>query len=111
LIFRQQIIPLLQEYFFEDWSRIQLVLNDRRKSPANRFLLRPKADVEALFGWEAHLSDRNDRWLINDEAFNNIEAFIGIIDHQLQAPVLTAEREAAHDGYKIKQLASGTIEL
>lgn len=26
--FRSQIIPLLQEYFFEDWRRIQEVFND-----------------------------------------------------------------------------------
>jgi 5-methylcytosine-specific restriction protein B len=26
--FRDQIIPLLQEYFFEDWRRIQQVFND-----------------------------------------------------------------------------------
>ncbi|CAG0969153.1 partial 5-methylcytosine-specific restriction enzyme B, partial [Anaerolineae bacterium] len=31
LIFRHKILPLLQEYFFEDWQRIQWVLNDHRK--------------------------------------------------------------------------------
>jgi len=31
LIFRNQILPLLQEYFFEDWQRIAWVLNDHRK--------------------------------------------------------------------------------
>ncbi|MBA3486838.1 MAG: AAA family ATPase, partial [Lysobacter sp.] len=30
-IFRSQILPLLQEYFFEDWERIRWVLNDQHK--------------------------------------------------------------------------------
>jgi len=33
--FQSQIIPLLQEYFFEDWRRIQRVLNDTEQ-PADR---------------------------------------------------------------------------
>jgi 5-methylcytosine-specific restriction protein B len=31
--FQNQIIPLLQEYFYEDWRRIQQVFNDVGKSP------------------------------------------------------------------------------
>lgn len=31
--FRNQIIPLLQEYFFEDWRRIQQVFNDVDQAP------------------------------------------------------------------------------
>jgi len=36
--FRSQIIPLLQEYFFEDWRRIQRVLNDS-DHPADRQII------------------------------------------------------------------------
>jgi 5-methylcytosine-specific restriction enzyme B len=110
-IFRQQIIPLLQEYFFEDWSRIQLVLNDHRKLPANRFLQQPKTDLTALFGEQNLASDRNERWIINDDAFGRVESYLGIIDHQMSALAFEAEREAEHGDLTIKQLASGTIEV
>src|SRR5690606_7640563 len=37
-ILRNEILPLLQEYFFDDWQRIQWVLNDHRKPVIDRFV-------------------------------------------------------------------------
>lgn len=41
LTFRDKLIPLLQEYFYDDWRRIQLVLGDNRawgKTPDQRLI-------------------------------------------------------------------------
>ena len=81
LIFREQVLPLLQEYFFEDWQRIQWVLNDQRKSTENRFLLQPSQDLVRLFGDQVAISQQNERWVLNRDAFMRVEAYLGVIDH------------------------------
>ncbi|MGJ0485376.1 MAG: hypothetical protein ACR65R_12750 [Methylomicrobium sp.] len=54
-IFRQQIMPLLEEYFFEDWERIHWVLNDHNKSPAYQFIKKPQLRLKACL--EASLKE------------------------------------------------------
>jgi 5-methylcytosine-specific restriction protein B len=50
-VFATQVIPLLQEYFFDDWRRIRLVLNDHRKdNPADRFVVERDESIEQLLG-------------------------------------------------------------
>lgn len=78
-IFRANILPLLQEYFFEDWQRIQWVLNDHRKPADVRFLRAPENDVAALFGPDANINAAAQRWTIDEAAFGRIEAYAGII--------------------------------
>lgn len=78
-IFRNQVLPLLQEYFFEDWQRIQWVLNDHRKAAMDRFVYQSKRDLRALFGEEAEVSAHNLPWSINAAAFQRIAAYAGII--------------------------------
>jgi 5-methylcytosine-specific restriction protein B len=43
-IFESQIIPLLQEYFFDDLEKVRLVLNDSAKDPKYQFLIRVDHD-------------------------------------------------------------------
>lgn len=74
-IFQHQILPLLQEYFFEDWQRIAWVLNDHRKSSAEAmFLEPPKLDIKTLLGNIA-VGGQRQRWSINEKAFTRIEAY------------------------------------
>jgi 5-methylcytosine-specific restriction protein B len=75
-VFRRQILPLLQEYFFEDWERIALVLNDPRKAKAHQFLSQPAYDEHALFGKAGFAN--GSRWQINAEAFEEPESYLGI---------------------------------
>jgi 5-methylcytosine-specific restriction protein B len=78
-IFRQKILPLLQEYFFEDWERIAWVLNDHKKPDGQQFVQKTPSNLEYLFGknFSGNLQDR--RWRINQEAFFNIDSYRGII--------------------------------
>lgn len=52
--FRQRIVPLLEEYFFEDWRKIRLVLGDNQKKDGGlQFVAESDAheqDLATLFG-------------------------------------------------------------
>lgn len=102
-IFREQILPLLQEYFFEDWQRIQWVLNDHRKDAQNCFLIQPAQDLNDLFGDAVNLSQNNERWELNPAAFKNIDAYLGVIDHKIKA--------TAFAPYEAKEVKSGDLTL
>ena len=78
-IFQNQILPLLQEYFFEDWERIAWVLNDHRKTdPDTQFLHQPKLDIKSVLGNVAAGGQRQ-RWHLNGKAFVNPAAYQLII--------------------------------
>jgi 5-methylcytosine-specific restriction protein B len=110
-IFREQVLPLLQEYFFEDWQRIQWVLNDHRKAPENCFIEQPPFSPDSLFGDQVVLNNQNNQWLINEEAFSRIESYWGVIDHQAVPPKLQDAIEAEKGDIQVRQLESGSIEV
>ena len=51
-IFKNKILPLLEEYFFEDWEKIRLVLGDNQKENQGLAFIIEQTDysTEALFG-------------------------------------------------------------
>jgi len=52
-VFSTRILPLLEEYFFEDWRKIRLVLADNQKLPAAQFVRESpdrEDDLARLFG-------------------------------------------------------------
>ena len=110
-IFRHQVLPLLQEYFFDDWLHIQRVLNDHRKAPQYCFLSQANQIAESLFGAEVNLTAHNLPWSINSEAFERSEAYLGVIDHQVTFAKSNILREVEFGALTIRQLSSGTMEV
>lgn len=109
-IFRQKILPLLQEYFFEDWQRIQWVLNDHRKAASDCFVYQRQLNTSFLFGAGVDVPTHNQLWCINEEAYERPEAYRGITDAESLSQEKPAE-EAEYDGCTIKRLASGSIQV
>jgi 5-methylcytosine-specific restriction enzyme B len=83
-IFSKQIIPLLQEYFFDDWQRIQWVLRDQKKKTEHQFVVdgfpTHGANLGKLFGDEDVARELGEirHWTINELAFHAVESYIGI---------------------------------
>lgn len=75
-IFHNTIIPLLQEYFYEDYDKIRLVLGDNNKSKEDQFIHAKQLDVDGLFG-DLNGYDLDDEvsYEINEEAFTRIDAY------------------------------------
>ena len=78
-VFRDKILPLLQEYFYEDWQKIAWVLNDHRKPEDLRFVRQVDTGTKALFGEGVELPNEARLWQINDAAFVEPAAYQAII--------------------------------
>ncbi len=81
-IFEKSIIPLLQEYFYEDYQKIQLILGDNEKSdPSIKFILDEKIKVKSVFkGDTTDIIDLPEKkYTINKQAFLNIESYKQIL--------------------------------
>ncbi len=81
-IFKNKIIPLLEEYFYDDWEKIRLVLADNQKEENYQFIKTKNYDIKSLFG------DKNSDLLdideipkiyeINKDAFGKVESYVKI---------------------------------
>lgn len=73
-IFKNEIIPLLQEYFFDDYSKIITILSASNRSTKNRFI----KEVDNKENSDSYGS--NKRYIINEDAFTCKEAYEEIIN-------------------------------
>ncbi|WP_043532056.1 AAA family ATPase [Litchfieldella xinjiangensis] len=84
-LFENKLLPLLQEYFFDDYQRIGWVLNDPAKQPADRFILTHEASQEMLRAvgqlFPAEIAEQlmDSRYRINTSAFAREGAYRAIM--------------------------------
>ncbi len=72
-IFRFNILPLLEEYFYNDYSKIRLVLADNQTDILdNQFILEKFAPSELFHSTDF---DLNPIYEINPKAFTNLESY------------------------------------
>mgnify|MGYP004623388313 FL=1 len=75
-IFENAIIPLLQEYFYEDYEKIRLVLGDNKKDNKDeQFIIKSPIDYSELFGDAEAGFDDSVTYEVNHGAFCKIEAY------------------------------------
>jgi 5-methylcytosine-specific restriction protein B len=82
-VFSTRILPLLEEYFFEDWQKIRLVLADNQKPVPAQFVREStdhEDDLARLFGSDHGLDSyaTKRRYAVQNAAFSNPDAYIGI---------------------------------
>lgn len=75
-IFKKRIIPLLQEYFYDDYEKIRFVLGDNTTNKKECQFILAKAPSDDLFGNDTdRLCGNRKTYEVNDDALRNAQAY------------------------------------
>jgi 5-methylcytosine-specific restriction protein B len=74
-IFEKKVIPLLQEYFYEDYEKIQLVLGDNTKDDEFKFILDRPVKVKSIFNGNPDIDLPEKSYEIQHSAFRKLESY------------------------------------
>ena len=74
-IFENNVIPLLQEYFYEDYEKIQLVLGDNTKEDEYKFILDRPVKVTEIFNGNPDIDLPEKSYEVQHSAFRKIESY------------------------------------
>ncbi|PHI04447.1 AAA family ATPase [Fusobacterium polymorphum] len=77
-IFKKSVIPLLQEYFYEDYEKIRIVLGDNAKDEDEQFILAVSIPEEVFEGNIGDIDIPEKKYIINYDNFKNIMAYKNI---------------------------------
>ena len=83
-VFKNKIIPLLQEYFYDDWEKIRLILADNQEQNRDyQFITYDNSipDEKLLFGEnldDVDLEEDKKIYKINQEAFSEPDSYLKI---------------------------------
>ena len=74
-IFEKNVIPLLQEYFYEDYEKIQLVLGDNTKEDEFKFILDRPIKLKDVFNGNPDIDLPEKGYSVQHEAFMKLESY------------------------------------
>ena len=77
-IFKKSVIPLLQEYFYEDYEKIRIVLGDNAKDENEQFISAVSIPEDVFEGNIDDIDIPEKKYIINYDNFKNIMAYKNI---------------------------------
>ena len=80
-VFKNKVIPLLQEYFYDDYEKIRLVLGDDGKSKEHQFVTKDAPEQNLFKGRDIDDGNDDEKYIyeINQNAFELPDSYKGII--------------------------------